>query len=82
MTMETDRTDLPGEVESGAGNKIDVAEIERLAEERGYLRGRNERIEQLMGEPGLWQPLHPSAPPDTAAPEPAILQNLRRDIWD
>lgn len=53
------------------------------AEMRGYLRGRNERIEELMRQPSpLQRP--DAAPQDTseAAPEPLILKNQRISIWD
>lgn len=51
-----------------------VDEIAR-AEQRGYLRGRNEAIAEQMHKPGLWE-----------EPEPrhsvSILGNLRRGVWD
>lgn len=60
----------------------DIAEIERRAEERGYLRGRNERIEELMAAPGIWQQVQPQERfPGNDGPVPTILQNLRGDIW-
>lgn len=51
------------------------------AEQRGYLRGRNEQITLAMKAPALWQE------PDNAAGQhdefqPAILANLRPSIWD
>lgn len=61
------------------------------AETRGYLRGRNERIEQLMREPAIFerQRGHPSIPSSQASGEewqadsqPMILNNPRVSIWD
>ena len=54
------------------------------AEQRGYLRGRNESIEQLMREPAPLErpsaPLRPAAESGESAP--MILNNPRVSIWD
>lgn len=66
-------------VESGSENSDepgDGPDIEALvaeAERRGYLRGRNERIEELMAEPGVWEQ------PES---QPEILSRPRHSIWD
>ncbi len=54
------------------------------AEQRGYLRGRNEKIEELMAQPGLFQPLTPasSTGSSSAQSEVLILNNMRPSIWD
>lgn len=54
------------------------------AEQRGYLRGRNESIEQLMREPApLERPSAPSRPePESGESVPMILNNPRVSIWD
>lgn len=57
--------------EPGDGPSVEALVSE--AERRGYLRGRNERIEQLMAQPGVWEE------PDTW---PSILNRPRRSIWD
>lgn len=51
------------------------------AEQRGYLRGRNERIEELMRAPA---PLSRRQAPIAAAAdsEPMILSTPRISIWD
>ena len=51
------------------------------AEQRGYLRGRNERIEELMRAPA---PLSRRQTPIAAAAdsEPMILSTPRVSIWD
>jgi hypothetical protein len=75
--------------EPAAGNDsgmVKLSEIEALvaeAEERGYLRGRNESIERLMRRPGIleqepWQ-REAYIQPET---EPMILNNPRVSIWD
>lgn len=75
--------------EPAAGNDsgmVKLSEIEALvaeAEERGYLRGRNESIERLMRRPGIleqepWQ-RETYVQPET---EPMILNNPRVSIWD
>lgn len=82
-------SDAPGAGESapGDGSKmVNFSEIEALvaeAEERGYLRGRNESIERLMRRPGIleqepWQ-RETYVQPET---EPMILNNPRVSIWD
>ena len=82
-------SDPPGTGEPAAGNDsgmVKLSEIEALvaeAEERGYLRGRNESIERLMRRPGIleqepWQ-REAYIQPET---EPMILNNLRVSIWD
>lgn len=69
----------PQDVASGGqsgdepGNGQDIETLVAAAERRGYLRGRNERIEALMAEPGVWEE-HTSGP--------AILNRPRRSIWD
>lgn len=61
------------------------------AENRGYLRGRNERIAELMRQPALFErqtsPSARDAPGRMAADSPAdsqpmILNNPRVSIWD
>ena len=82
-------SDPQGAGEPAAGNDsrmVNFSEIEALvaeAEERGYLRGRNESIERLMRRPGIleqepWQ-RETYVRPET---EPMILNNPRVSIWD
>lgn len=82
-------SDPPGAGEPAAANDsgmVKLSEIEALvaeAEERGYLRGRNESIERLMRRPGIleqepWQ-REAYIQPET---EPMILNNPRVSIWD
>lgn len=56
------------------------------AEQRGYLRGRNERIQQLMQEPAPLERPSASFPSgsgaDTDQASPMILNNPRVSIWD
>lgn len=57
--------------EPGDGPSVEALVTE--AERRGYLRGRNERIERLMAQPGVWE--EPKS-------GPTILNRPRRSIWD
>ena len=71
-----------------------VADIEARiaeAENRGYMRGRNERIAELMRQPALFErqtsPSARDAPGGIAADSqgdslPMILNNPRVSIWD
>lgn len=65
-------------------DKTDKTNIDKLvneAEQRGYLRGRNEQIEVKMSQSVQWQ-----SPSDSAAAqnvqETTILNNRRRSIWE
>lgn len=60
-----------GDDEPGDGPSVEALVAE--AERRGYLRGRNERIEALMAEPGVWEERESG---------PTILNRPRRSIWD
>lgn len=60
-----------GSDERGDGPSVEALVAE--AERRGYLRGRNERIEALMAEPGVWEERNTG---------PSILNRPRRSIWD
>ena len=50
------------------------------AEERGYRRGLNERIEREMSLPGVWESGH--EPPADGTATVTILSSPRRSIWD
>lgn len=74
----------PPAEETPAADEPDLDTLIAEAEQRGYLRGRNERIEELMQEPGELEA--PSAPatdsPLTGGNEILILNNMRRSVWD
>lgn len=60
---------------------IDIDALVREAEQRGYLRGRNEQIALAMQQPTHWE--SPDTPAAAAAePVPTILANMRRSVWD
>ena len=62
-----------------------TADVEALiaeAEQRGYMRGRKERIEELMGEPGLLEPESRGAACGEEPDGVEILRNRRVSIWD
>lgn len=59
----------------------EVAAMVAEAEQRGYLRGCNERIDTLMERPAMWQQPAAPAPADDDT-EIMILNHLRRSVWD
>lgn len=67
----------------------DLARAVAEAEQRGYLRGRNESISQSMRRNGIWEQPHHSE--DTPQPAPSsadgdddlvLLRRIRPSIWD
>lgn len=61
----------------------DIATLIAEAEERGYLRGRNEKIAMEMRSPALWETMRePDNKPDHEKPQPLILNHLRPSVWD
>ena len=61
----------------------DIASLLAEAEERGYLRGRNEKIAMEMRSPSLWETMRkPEHMPDREKPQPLILNHLRPSVWD
>lgn len=76
--------EVPAETSAEAPAEAVAPDVEKLlaeAEERGYLRGRNERIAELMEQPSAVDALLPDTVlPDE--PEILILNNIRPSIWD
>lgn len=75
----------PAPVEQPA-TAVDSTDMQRLiaeAEQRGYLRGRNEAIEQLMQAPSLFGGTV-TAQERVAESDPAegFLSGLRPGVWD
>lgn len=68
----------PSETES---EKPDLEALLAEAERKGYLKGRNERIEELMREPRMFQQLT-EPKPSTPQTEESFLANMRPSIWD
>ena len=61
----------------------DIASLIAEAEERGYLRGRNEQIAMEMRSPSLWETKRePSETLEPDKPQPLILNHLRPSVWD
>lgn len=54
------------------------------AEQRGYLRGRNEKIEQLMSAPGLYERIDNPRDTSTYSDDNSfeLLRHQRISIWD
>lgn len=83
--MATDVADAPSEPASSpddSSRQVDLDSLETLlaeAESRGYKRGRNESISELMERPSDADPLLPDMGPE---PQVLILNHLRPSIWD
>lgn len=81
-------TDNPVEVSADAADSTtssDAPNIEQLiaeAEQRGYLRGRNESIKQLMAQPAMYEQLNARPHQPSTDSEVMILNNMRRSVWD
>ncbi len=70
-------------VESGETGQKSIEAMVAEAEMRGYLRGRNESIEELMKKPGeSSKPLTPNPGLPPAGGTADILQRIRESIWD
>ncbi len=70
-------------VEPEPAPAVDIEALIAEAEERGYKRGRNERIEELMQAPGTWETPAPApAAPTDACNEVMILNSMRRSVWE
>lgn len=79
-TNETPATEPPAAPPTLSAEEIAAMVAE--AEQRGYLRGCNERIDTLMERPAMWQqPAQAAAPADDDT-EIMILNHLRRSVWD
>ena len=91
MPEETDPEDdalqpAPEAMEPPETTEADIEARIAEAETRGYLRGRNESIAELMREPAVFERQHA---PGTLPPQenredsqPMILNNPRVSIWD
>lgn len=70
-------------VEPTKPDDIDLEALLAEAEERGYLRGLNERAENLMNRPSVgYSPTSARSDVRTAEDEVMILNNIRPSIWD
>lgn len=80
---ETD-TGAPPEPPAPQPPAADLEAALAEAEQRGYLRGRNERIEELMQRPGIMErdTTQVINEADGNGAEPAFLSRLNVSIWD
>ncbi|MCM1517132.1 MAG: hypothetical protein NC117_00625 [Pseudoflavonifractor sp.] len=64
--------------------QADISAAIEEAEQRGYLRGRNERIVAEMERPGLWEDPAVTAASDSLPVDngPMILSGTRRSVWE
>ncbi len=58
----------------------DIAAMVAEAEQRGYLRGKNEKIALEMKRPSQWNGEVPAE--DAMREQPSILNNMRKSVWD
>ena len=73
--------DAPVQQPTPEPEQPDIDTLIREAEERGYLRGRNEQIALAMKQPAHWE--SPGRPEKAETePMPTILANMRRSVWD
>jgi len=71
------------DVDGGDNSETEeVAKLIEEAENRGYLRGRNEKIEELMSAPGMYRPQRIDESCVPGLPPTEILTNMRRSVWD
>lgn len=91
MPEETDPEDdalqpAPEAMEPPETTEADIEARIAEAETRGYLRGRNESIAELMREPAVFERQHapgtPPLPENREDSQPMILNNPRVSIWD
>lgn len=52
------------------------------AEQRGYLRGLNEKAEASLAEPGPYEEVHPPRPNHPHSASPLVESAARPSIWD
>ena len=87
--LESPTIEPQPEPASDAISSEDLARAVAEAEQRGYLRGRNESISQSMRRNGIWeQPRHSEDTPQPAPSsadgddDPVLLRRIRPSIWD
>lgn len=79
-TEEAETEAAPEEAPAGPTTE-EIEQMMAEAEQRGYLRGRNEQIEQLMEAPTGYETETPGEGGHLQG-EPMILGNLKPSIWD
>lgn len=85
--VAADLTAEPEAASNGEGDSVALSadEVERLvtaAEERGYLRGRNESVEALMDRPAGGCHVGERVEEDDDEDAVMILREMRRSVWD
>lgn len=60
----------------------DIAAKLAEAEQRGYLRGRNEAVKLAMDSPALWQVAGSEISPTPSDSDTAFLRHIRPSVWD
>ncbi|MBQ9077606.1 MAG: hypothetical protein IJY31_07195 [Muribaculaceae bacterium] len=65
--------------DKGGDDTPDMDALLAEAEERGYRRGRTEKIAIEMQHPQMWDG---DVPEDKEKNQPSILNNMRQSVWD
>ena len=60
----------------------DIGRMLAEAEQRGYLRGLNEKAEASLAEPGPYEEVHPPRPNHPHSASPLVESAARPSIWD
>ncbi len=82
-TSENQETSENSEGSESSESTRSLTKLLAEAEQRGYLRGRNEAAEEMMNRPTMWQPLEAqSAGHRIAAAADSFLSGLRPGVWD
>lgn len=85
--METQQTNKPDGVDvaiSGTpeGDKPQAGDVDKLiaeAEQRGYMRGRNEAARNFINQPAMFEEVRAESKPVQSSP---LLSSRRVSIWD
>lgn len=72
----------PTTADAAPPETVDIETAIAEAEQRGYLRGLNERAEALMRRPSTGQSAKERPQQEVPADEVLILNTTRRSIWD
>ncbi|WP_290453428.1 hypothetical protein [uncultured Muribaculum sp.] len=73
---------VSGTQESGKQLSAQAGEVDKLiaeAEQRGYLRGRNEAAQNFISQPALFEEVRAESQPVQSSP---LLSSRRVSIWD
>jgi len=86
QTTTPEPPETPTEETTDKTVRPDTEALIAEAEQRGYLRGRNEALAESRNEPGLWQmasvPDDFDSNSDSSRHSVTILREIRPSVWD